>query len=320
MEEIDEPCAVCTEQSAEVYKETGEDRYRVICPYCGDYSIAGDASRSLASSPLGNLRRLANARGWLRDNPGMLIRVEELGLLRTLRTPSVAERAEKLLIAIDKVYPSIGTALRMNQFTGNPESWCARSWSLNTEELIYLLTIYLTRTKGWLVESAGKMEFDRVMQIAPNGYDYLEGLRLGGADKASGFCAMWFSPEVTAIWTDAIKPAINAAGYDAVRIDGVEHNNKIDDEILANIRSSRFVVADFTGERGGVYFEAGFAMGLGLPVIWTVREDALSKVHFDNRQYNFIVWKPDDLADFAKRLQLRIEATIGRGPVNPQAT
>jgi hypothetical protein len=73
-------------------------------------------------------------------------------------------------------------------------------------------------------------------------------------------------------------------------------------------------VADFTGERGGVYFEAGFALGLGRQVIWTVREDVLDKVHFDNRQYNFIVWKSSGLDKFAERLGLRIEATVGRGP------
>lgn len=42
-----------------------------------------------------------------------------------------------------------------------------------------------------------------------------------------------------------------------------EHSNKIDDEIIGEIRRSAFIVADFTGHRGGVYFEAGFAMGLG---------------------------------------------------------
>ncbi|WP_426178205.1 hypothetical protein [Massilia sp. TWR1-2-2] len=317
MEEIDGACVVCTEESAEVYQDSGNDRYKVICPYCGDYLISDDASRTLASSPITNIRQRTNARSWVRENRGLLIRVEDLGPLRTLRTPSVAERAEKLLIAIDKTYPSIGAELTKRLFTGNPAQWCARSWSANPAELSYLLTVYMTKTKGWLLDS--DENFTSTMHIAPNGYDHLEELRLGGADRVSGFCAMWFNEEVAAIWTDAIKPAINAAGYDAVRIDGVEHNNKIDDEILANIRSSRFVVADFTGERGGVYFEAGFAMGLGLPVIWTVREDALTEVHFDNRQYNFIVWKPEDLPELTKRLQLRIEATIGRGPVTPQA-
>ena len=72
-------------------------------------------------------------------------------------------------------------------------------------------------------------------------------------------------------------------------------------------------MADFTGHRGGVYFEAGFALGLGLQVIWTVRKDALEGSHFDTRQFNFIQWEDGKLPEFRAALQNRIEATIGRG-------
>jgi hypothetical protein len=41
------------------------------------------------------------------------------------------------------------------------------------------------------------------------------------------------------------------------------------------------LVADFTGQRGGVYWEAGFAQGLGIPVIRTCKSDELWKLHFD---------------------------------------
>ncbi len=109
------------------------------------------------------------------------------------------------------------------------------------------------------------------------------------------------------------------SGYRPVRIDGKDHNNKIDDEIIAEIRRSRFVVADFThgksGHRGGVYFEAGFAKGLNLAVIFTCREDLINEVHFDTRQYNHIVWTADNLDDFKKRLSQRISATLGDGPL-----
>ena len=67
-------------------------------------------------------------------------------------------------------------------------------------------------------------------------------------------------------------------------------------------------MADFTGQRGGVYFEAGFAMGLGIPVIWTCRDTDINDLHFDTRQYNHIPWaNPKELR---VRLQNRIEATI----------
>ncbi len=119
-----------------------------------------------------------------------------------------------------------------------------------------------------------------------------------------------------------IEPAIKDAGYKPLRIDQKEHINKIDDEIIAEIRRSRFLVADFThgvdGARGGVYYEAGFAHGLNLPVIFTCREDAVEELHFDTEHYNHIVWTTP--ADLREKLTNRILAVIGEGPearVNP---
>ncbi|MBI3048828.1 MAG: hypothetical protein HYY76_11035 [Acidobacteria bacterium] len=122
---------------------------------------------------------------------------------------------------------------------------------------------------------------------------------------------MSFSDELEPAWQNGIRPALEETGYQPIRIDKVEHNEKICDRILAEIRRSGIVVADFTGNRGGVYFEAGFAMGLGLPVIWSVRNDELGKVHFDTRQYNHITWT--DPEELRKKLANRIGAILGRG-------
>ena len=95
---------------------------------------------------------------------------------------------------------------------------------------------------------------------------------------------MWFNPGTEAAYSHGIRPAVEACGYSAMRIDHKEHVNKIDDEIIAEIRRSKFIVADFTFEpekpRGGVYFEAGFAFGLGKPVIWTCQEELIGSVPF----------------------------------------
>ena len=129
---------------------------------------------------------------------------------------------------------------------------------------------------------------------------------------------MWFSKDTELVYKNGFRSAISEAGYKPFRIDDKQHNNKIDDEIISEIRRSKFVIADFTCgfskdgseaiARGGVYYEAGFAQGLGLPVIWTCREDIISHVHFDTRQYNHIVWK--DTADLKEKLLNRIRATI----------
>ena len=104
------------------------------------------------------------------------------------------------------------------------------------------------------------------------------------------------------------------AGYDPIRADIIEHNEKICDRILSEIRRSGLLVADFTGNRGGVYFEAGFAMGMGIPVIWTCRSDDMDSVHFDTRQYNHIVW--ENISDLKTQLVNRIVATLPKPIIN----
>ena len=126
------------------------------------------------------------------------------------------------------------------------------------------------------------------------------------------FVAMSFSPHMTTAYESGLKVGIERAGYVPIRVDRTEHVNRIDDEIVARIRRSAFVVADFTEQKAGVYFEAGFALGLNLPVIWTCRENDIEDLHFDVRQYNCIDWT--DEVDLARRLQLRIEAIVGTGP------
>ena len=121
---------------------------------------------------------------------------------------------------------------------------------------------------------------------------------------------MWFNSDLDEAWEKGIKPALKECGYKPVRLDFQEHNDKICDRIIAEIRKSGLLVADFTGQRGGVYFEAGFALGQGIPVIWTCRENDIQRLHFDTRQYNHIVWNhPEELK---QRLIDRIQATIPR--------
>jgi hypothetical protein len=166
--------------------------------------------------------------------------------------------------------------------------------------------------------------------IQTEGWRRISELRSDPAgDHSQAFVAMWFNESMEDIYDKGIFPAIDAdCGVKCVRIDNVEHNNKICDEIIAEIRKSSFVVADFTARRcehcdtckqkedckdqvrprGGVYFEAGFAKGLGIPVIWTVREDQIDDVHFDTQQYNHILYT--NAKDLRGKLANRIKATI----------
>ncbi len=122
--------------------------------------------------------------------------------------------------------------------------------------------------------------------VTSKGIEYMEKHNSSNLSKQA-FVAMWFNRDenikeckydMQKTYENAIEPAISTSKdkYTAMRIDCKEHCNDINDEMIAEIRKSKFVVADLTGYRGGVYFEAGFAYGLGLPVIYTCNQEWLN--------------------------------------------
>ena len=218
-------------------------------------------------------------------------------------------RAERLLRLLADRMETIGSQVRC---THDDEYVYAWSESVTMEEIFYLFE-YLEKM-SWVNghffadgRFAGTVTVEGFIHIADIDANF---------DSSQAFVAMWFDDNMDGAFESGIKPAIYSAGYKPMRIDKKQDVNKIDDEIIAEIRRSKFLVADFThgeeGARGGVYFEAGFAQGLGIPVIYTCREDMVDKLHFDTRQYAHIVWEtPKELHD---GLLNRILARIGEGP------
>jgi DNA-binding PadR family transcriptional regulator len=193
-------------------------------------------------------------------------------------------------------------------------SLLAETESKNIKELSQLL--HMLEESG-LVQGSFYTSGGALVRPTARGWQELDNLKRPRIDSAQAFVAMWFNELTNEAYVNGIEPALSATGFKAVRIDQKEHNNKVDDEIIAEIRRSRFLIADFTCEpknvRGGVYYEAGFAQGLGIPVIWTCRDTSLADLHFDTRQYAHIVWKTP--ADLLLQLRNRIGATIGDGPL-----
>lgn len=162
------------------------------------------------------------------------------------------------------------------------------------------------------LEFIGQYHFDKkryTFSLLVKGWERIAQLRKVRSESKQVFVAMKFGdPELDKVFDDAILPAVEICGYHAYRIDKDQHNDKICDKIIAEIKQSAFLIADFSGHRGGVYFEAGFAKGLGIPVIWTCREDDFDNLHFDTRQFNHIKWSCEKV--FRDLLVDRIRATI----------
>lgn len=148
------------------------------------------------------------------------------------------------------------------------------------------------------------------ISLTAKAWEIIDTLRNSATDSKNAFVAMWFNSSMDKYYSEGIKIAIKDAGYTAVKINTKEFNGEICDEIIAEIKRTKFLIADFSGLRSGVFFEAGFAKGLGREVIFTVREEDVEKLkeHFDTRQYNHIVY--DSPEDLRKKLYNRICATI----------
>jgi hypothetical protein len=142
------------------------------------------------------------------------------------------------------------------------------------------------------------------------GWKYLEPSPLGGVVPGTCFVAMWFDPSLDTAFEHGFAPGIRDAGFKPHRIDQAKTNRGISDEILAGIRTCEFVVADFTGQRQSVYFEAGFAHGLGKEVIWCCRSDETGKLHFDTKHLGHVTW--DAPPDLRIKIRESIQANIVR--------
>lgn len=307
------PCPICS--MGAVFRTVERRVGRWACPGCGEFTVSPEGERELEAAHKSG-RQLANIRGWLCGNRTVRIEERLVAQLLELRAPPVAERADRVLQEIEATTlgPGKPAVVDMDEM-----KWRGIAWAEDEEEVQFYVHRYLFDERGFLRPVGENASRKQLFAITPPGYAHLDKLREGNPESRIGFCAMWFDRQMDSVWTDAIAPAIEDAGYEAKRMDAHQHNEHIDDEMLRLIRRSKFLVADCTGQRHNVYFEAGFGLALGLPVIFTCEESHWRDMQpFDTRQYSMIAWDRANLPELKRALTARIEATIGRGPIRSQ--
>jgi hypothetical protein len=301
------PCPVCKLADQEVESTSG-DKTNHRCARCGEFTISRRAVHQLAREE--NPGRLS---AWLRERNLAGSEVPLLtttlvdDLLQTLPKYTPTEKQNRLLRAIETLtdYPGKDVVLI-------PEHEVPLAWAESPEEFTFYVESLLAR--GLLVMSDPRTRtiHDPLfnLHITPNGWEYLERLGSSRIKSSQAFVAMSFDPSLRSTYLNAIAPAIASAGYTPYRVDSAPHLDRIDVKIVAEIKQSHFLVADVTQQKPGVYYEAGFAQGLGIPVIWCVKKNDLPNVHFDTRQYNHLLWESED--ELRESLASFIVATIGK--------
>lgn len=131
------------------------------------------------------------------------------------------------------------------------------------------------------------------------------------------FVAMMFSPDMKDIYENGYKSIIQSLNYSCMRIDEKDYTGLIINEITSEISDSVALIADLTGNRGGVYYEAGIARGLQvcnhpIKLILTCKQEFFDKekVHFDVSGDNILLYT--NVNDLSKKLEKRLKTVLGK--------
>ena len=143
-------------------------------------------------------------------------------------------------------------------------------------------------------------------------WDQYEAKKRGGFDGNHCFLAMQFNvPDLNLFVEEVVKPTVNDVGYDLVDMN--KKRAGIIDNIMRNrIRDAKFVIADLTHDNSGAYWEAGYAEGLGKPVIYICEKVKFERcgTHFDTNHCTTIKWSRDDDEGFKQGLTEIIRESI----------
>jgi len=156
------------------------------------------------------------------------------------------------------------------------------------------------------------------LYLSMDGWRRYEAIKHSQIESRTAFMAMQFDKDLIGAVNQYFKPAVARAGFELKMLTDDQPAGLIDDQLRVALRTARFVIADLTHANNGAYWEAGFAEGLGRPVIYTCRKTEWDmvddrgrrKVHFDTSHLVTIIWSPDALQDAADRLTATIRATL----------
>ena len=173
------------------------------------------------------------------------------------------------------------------------------------QEGIFILTCL--EEQNYIQGNHAAMHCDDIQNIIllPSAFARIDEVQKQTTNGKNALVAMKFGEDTKPL-REAIRKGITDSGYIAIFIDEVQHNDFITPELLKYIKDSKFVVVDLTHQNNGAYFEEGYAMGLGKPVIQLCQKN--TKLHFDIAQKNTIIWESEE--DIPERLHNRIISTI----------
>ena len=309
-------CIVCNSPNATRQAGAG-DFARFDCVRCGSFALSGSAETELP----GRLSEVPLRRSLMSH------------ILRRMQRPA----DQHLHIISSEDLPSFWSADRLPTpqqqhddlilWTGDNQSASFEFADILGQALAAYLGLQVSGGGdsgglGWLFSQLDQKKlFERRdrgagkigLQLTLEGWQRYEELKKTNIQSRAAFMAMKFGDEtLNRVVAECFKPAVIRAGFVLRLLTEEQPAGLIDNQLRAAILGSRFLISDLTHGNQGAYWEAGFAEGLRLPVIYTCNADtwAASKTHFDTNHMVTIVWDIADLAKAEKELTATIRATL----------
>lgn len=303
-------CPTCFRKEGVEIQSLANFKFLVECQACGEFETsrpAIDDFGSLLHDPLrrailSHVLRKMQSRG---SRPFLTFDVADR-IVSGAKLPAVREQANNLVLWL-------GNELLYSNPAGRHKvlkiALTAIIGALDVWGADYVID-ELERRKILLFTSAGyKYEFG----LTFDGWEAYDSLQREHTEGSIAFMAMPFGEDtLERVFRECFKPSVSATGFDLRRLDENAPAGLIDNRLRVEIRKSRFLIADLTFGNHGAYWEAGFAEGLGKPVIYTCEKSYFEteKTHFDTSHHHTIRWDETDLESAAEDLKTTIRATL----------
>jgi hypothetical protein len=311
-------CVVCNSSLCELLSDTG-DSVSFNCQVCGRFDVSSSAFKTSLSpqsyqltpiqrAVLSHRIRQANDAG--RETPLMTTYdVEDVAANGRLPTP--AQQATNILRFIGDHISASGRPLRaLPQFLGATVGSPNRDFALRVTKQLQQAGYIMAFDCGNSQSPAEVMEIDLTLA----GWAEYAKEQRGQTSGGYGFMALKFGDSVLdPFMRDVIKPAVAALGFDLVDMRDAAEAGIIDNVMRARIRDASFVLVDLSHANEGAYWEAGYAEGLGKPVLYLCNKQVFEEggTHFDTNHCTTVLWDAVAPVPFTQELTATLRRSLG---------
>jgi nucleoside 2-deoxyribosyltransferase len=219
------------------------------------------------------------------------------------------------------------------KFLGEELTYPGRKYDTSNDKSIITLisatiSIDYDNLKG-ILDNAKEEElikdYNGKIELSLTGWKKYEELRKGYLNSKSVFMAMQYDEKQIKFFKENIGTVVEEYELELnILPDIYKSENNIDLKLRNAIRESCLLICDLTHRNNGAYFEAGFAEGLGKPIIYVCERETFNehknnqgdrskRLHFDIEHMEIYVWKDDDedsIKKFKENLDAKIKAVI----------